>query len=108
MRDLCENNCGLRTLKEAIQMIGKIHNNQIQDVLTRPSAKHSESKKALSDIGVDVSIQVDYASLINKANQIQSSDTEAIEQARKLLLAGKLESPRAIRAAAENMTILGI
>ena len=89
-------------------MIDKIDNSQIQDILGRLSSKQPESAKALSDSGADVSIQVDYASLINKATQIRQPDPDAIDKARKLLLSGQLESRQNIRAAAENIIELGI
>ena len=89
-------------------MIDKIDNSQIQDILGRSSAKQPESAKTISDSSADVSIRVEYASLINKAMQIQHSDTDAVEKARRLLRSGQLESPQNVRAAAENIIEFGI
>jgi len=89
-------------------MIDKIDNSQIQDILRRSSSKQPESAKVPSDSSADVSIQVEYASLINKAMQIRQPDPDAIDKARKLLLSGQLESRQNIRAAAENIIELGI
>jgi hypothetical protein len=89
-------------------MIDKIDNSQIQDILGRSSSKQPQPAKAPSESSADVSIHVEYASLINKAMQIQQSDIEAIQKAQKLLLSGLLESPQNIRAAAENIVELGI
>jgi len=89
-------------------MIDKIDNSQIQDILGRSSSKQPESAKVPSDSSADVSIQVDYVSLINKATQIQQSDPDAIDKAKELLLSGKLESLQNIRAAAENIIKFGI
>ena len=89
-------------------MIDKIENSQIQDVLGRSCSKQPESAKVAPDSSADVSIQVDYASLINRAMQIQQSDPDAVDKARKLLLSGQLESPQNIRAAAENIVKFGI
>jgi hypothetical protein len=89
-------------------MIDKINSNQIQDILGSSSAKQPESAKILSDSTADVSIQVEYASLINKAMQIQHLDTDTVGKAQRLLLSGQLESPQNIRAAAENIVKLGI
>lgn len=89
-------------------MIDKITNSQMQDILGRSSARQPESAKTPSDSGADVSIQVEYASLINKAMQIQHSDTDAVVKARRLVLSDQLDSPQNIRAAAENIVTLGI
>ena len=90
------------------QMIDKIDNSQIQDMLPRSSCTQPESAKARSDSSADVSIQVDYASFINKAMQIAQSDADAIRKAQELLLSGELESSQNIRAAAENIVKFGI
>ncbi|OHB82481.1 MAG: hypothetical protein A2Z38_08475 [Planctomycetes bacterium RBG_19FT_COMBO_48_8] len=57
---------------------------------------------------VDVSLQVDYASLVDKAMQPPKTDDQLIRQARELLLSGKLESMDIIREAAENILKYGI
>jgi len=56
----------------------------------------------------DVSLQVDYAHLINQATQIPQSCIEAVQQAQELLQTGQLESPQRIREAAENIIESGI
>jgi hypothetical protein len=89
-------------------MIDKINNSQIQDILGRSSCTQPESAKARSDSSADVSIQVDYASLINKAAQIPQSGADAIRKARELLLLGELENPQNIRAVAEDIIKFGI
>jgi hypothetical protein len=57
---------------------------------------------------VDVSIQVDYASLIDKAMQPPQSDDQQVQQARELLLSGGLESEDIIKGAIENILLYGI
>ena len=89
-------------------MIEKIDTNQIQDFLGKPSSKQSDSNKALPNNGADVSLQVNYASFIDKAKQTPQTDTEAVQRAQELLLSGELESPENIRAAAENIIRFGI
>jgi len=89
-------------------MIEKIDTNQIQDFLGKPSSKQSDSTKALPNNGADVSLQVNYASFIDKAKQTPQTDTEAVQRAQELLLSGELESPENIRAAAENIIRFGI
>ena len=56
----------------------------------------------------DVSVQVDYAHLIEQAMEQQQADAQAVERARQLLLSGQLESPQNIREAAENIVKFGI
>ena len=57
---------------------------------------------------VDVSIQVDYASLIDKAMQPPQSDDQQVQQARELLLSGGLESEDIIKGVIENILLYGI
>jgi len=57
---------------------------------------------------VDVSIQVNYASLVDKAMQPPKTDDQLIRQARELLLSGKLDSIDMIKEAAENILKYGI
>ena len=89
-------------------MIDKINTNPIQDILGKSSSKQPDSAKALGNNGADVSIQVDYASLVNKAIQAQQADAEAVRRAQKLLKSGQLESLENIREAAENIFGFGI
>lgn len=56
----------------------------------------------------DVSIQVNYASLIDKAMQAPQDDAQRVQQARELFLSGQLETPENIREAAENIVKYGI
>ena len=64
--------------------------------------------RALPKSGADVSVQVDYASLIEQAMEQQQTDAQAVERARQLLLSGQLESPQNIKEAAENIVKFGI
>jgi len=57
---------------------------------------------------VDVSVQVDYASLVDKATQPPKTDDQLVRQARELLLSGKLDSFDMIRRAAENILKYGV
>ena len=89
-------------------MIEKIDTNQIQELLGKSSSKQTDPAKAFPDNGADVSLQVDYASFINKAIQTPQTDTNAVQRAQELLLSGQLESPENIQAAAENIAEFGI
>jgi len=57
---------------------------------------------------VDVSIQVNYASLVEKALQPPDTDEQRVQRARELLLSGKLESEEIIKGAIENLLKYGI
>ena len=89
-------------------MIEKIDNNQVPDILKESFAKQPDPSKLPANNEVDASLQVSYDSLIEKAKQIPSEDTNAVQLARELLLSGQLESPENIRAAAENIIKFGI
>jgi len=89
-------------------MIEKVDTNQIQGFLEKSSSRQPNSTAALPDNDVDASIQVDYASFIDRAMQTPQTDSKAIKRARELLLSGQLESLKNIKRAAKNMIILGI
>ena len=89
-------------------MIGKIDNNQIQDFVEKSSPKQPNSPGAPPDNSADVSLRVNYASLIDKAAQIPQEDTKAVQHAQELLLSGQLDSPENTREAAENIIKFGI
>lgn len=89
-------------------MIEKIDPNQIQGFLEKSSSRQPDSANAIPDKDVDISLQVDYAPLINKAMQIPQADAQAVQRAQELLLSGRLESPENIRAAAENIISFGV
>lgn len=90
-------------------MIEKIDANQIPDILEKSPSKQPDSAKTTPpNNGVDASLQVNYASLIEKANQASQTDSEAVQRAQELLLSGQLESPENTRAAAEDIIMFGI
>ncbi|MBA7695909.1 hypothetical protein ES703_104550 [subsurface metagenome] len=89
-------------------MIEKIDANQIADILGKSSSKQPDSAKTPTNDGVDASLQVNYASLIEKAKQTSQTDPKAVQLAEELLLSGQLESPENTRAAAEDIITFGI
>ncbi len=72
------------------------------------SSGQPKSARAISDKNADVSVQVSYASLIERALREPQSDAERLQQARELLLSGELESSENIREAAENIVKFGM
>jgi len=89
-------------------MIEKLNANQIQGFLEKSSSRQPNSAAALPNNDVDASIQVDYASFIDRAIQTPQTDSKAIERAGKLLLSGQLESLKNIKRAAKNIVTYGI
>ena len=89
-------------------MIEKVNTSQIQGFLENTSSRQPNSAAALTGNDADVSVQVDYASFIDRAMQAPQTDTQAVQRAGELLLSGQLESPENIRKAAENIIEFGI
>jgi hypothetical protein len=89
-------------------MIEKINTNQIHDIVEKSPSNKFEINKASINGSADIDLQIDYASLLNKAVQSPQTDTEDIQRARELLASGQLESPENIRQAAENIIKFGI
>ncbi len=86
-------------------MINKIENNQL---LSSASSMLQNTKKTFNNIGLDVSINTDYSSLVEMAKQSQQADDEVIEKAREAIRSGELESMVNIQKAAENIFTFGI
>lgn len=82
--------------------------NGIQDFLGKSSSKPLNCDRVPSNNDADALLRVNYAYLIDEATRIPDADSHAIEQAQELLESGELESLENIRAAAENITTLGI
>lgn len=89
-------------------MIDKITNTNIQDVLGNSLPKQANSNKAASANDVDTSLQVDYASLIEKAVQLPEENIHAVQQDQRLLESGNLDTIENIKVAAQNIIDLGI
>jgi len=89
-------------------MIEKVDGNQIQDILAKSSLNQPDSAKSLTNSDTDASLQLDNASLIEKAIQLILTDEKTVEQAEKLLSSGRLDSPQNIQQAAENIINFGI
>lgn len=86
----------------------KIDTNQIPDFWEKSLPRQSEPAKAVPNNNkADASLQVDYASLLEKAKNVPEADAKAVLRAQELLLSGQLESSENIRAAAENIIKFG-
>lgn len=89
-------------------MIEKIEPNKIQDFLEKSPSVQPNPTGHLPNNDGDVSVQVEHASLIDKAMEVPQTDTSAIQRAREILQSGQLETPKNIREAAENIIKFGI
>jgi len=89
-------------------MIDKIGTNNQPLIESGSSTGQPNPPGALRGNDVDVSVQVNYASLVDKALQQPKTDDQLVQQARKLLLSGKLESEDIIGGAVENILKYGI
>lgn len=72
------------------------------------SSNKPNTAGAIPDKDADVSVHVNYASLIEKATQTPQMDAQLVQRARKLLLSGQLENPKIIREAVKNIIKFGI
>ena len=89
-------------------MIEKVNTNQIQSFLEKTPSREKNNVAAFTGNDAEVSVQVDYATLIEKAIKVPKTDSEVIENTKKLLLSGQLESSENIQKATENILNFGI
>ncbi len=89
-------------------MIEQIGSNNQPLIESGSSTGQPNTPGALRGNGVDVSIQVNYASLVDKAMQPPKTDNQRVQQARELLLSGRLESDDIIEGAVKNLLKYGI
>ena len=90
------------------KMIDKIGPNNQPLIESGLSSGQPNLPGALRGNDVDVSVQVDYASLVDKAMQPPETDNQKVQRAREMLLSGELYSEKIIREAIENMLKYGI
>lgn len=88
-------------------MIEKIDNNQIPEVLKEVS-KQPQSSNRSQNSPEDASLQISNEYLIEQAKNLPSENTNAVEQARRLILSGQLDTPENIKAAAQAIAKFGI
>jgi len=89
-------------------MIEQIGSNNQPLIESGSSTGQPNTPGALRGNDVDVSIQVNYASLVDKAMQPPKTDNQRVQQARELLLSGRLESDDIIEGAVKNLLKYGI
>jgi hypothetical protein len=89
-------------------MIDKIAANNQPLIESGPSVGQPNPSRGHRGNDVDVSVQVNYASLVDKAMQPPKTDDQAVSEARQLLSSGRLDNMDIIREAAENILKYGI
>ena len=90
-------------------MINPVNNNKIQNMLTQQTANQTKNHVAESVTDKNAELQVNFASLIEKAIQADSQQNpDAVQNAKNLLLSGELDNIENIRKAAQNIVDLGI
>ena len=96
-------------------MIEKINNTNKQIMENSSSNVLNETGRGPAGLAAnilknqaDATVEISYGSLIEKAWQTPPTDAESFDQARVLLLSGRLDTVENIRAAAENMITFGI
>jgi len=89
-------------------MVGRIQTNQIRELLEELSSRQLNSGGNAQNKNTDVSVQVNYASLIDQAMKPPQQDHDIVAAARELVRSGELISYKNCREAAENIVDLGI
>ncbi len=87
-------------------MIEKIDNNKITDI-TKEASKQPQPA-ASDNLQQDASLQITYQSIIQQPQELANQDFNAVEEARRLISSGQLDTPENIRAAAKAIIKFGI
>ena len=82
--------------------------NQVGYILGKPVIPSQETTDRRVRNDADVTLQVSFSDLIDKAKESASDDTAALEEAKALLLSGQLTNRENVDAAARNMLSLGV
>lgn len=88
-------------------MIEKINNSPIQQFV-KPVQPDAQNKVQNDITSESASASVSCDNLITQAQQMDTEDTQAVQNARKLLLSGQLDTPENIKKAAENILKFGV
>ncbi len=87
-------------------MLDKIGESHIHDICNN-SSPHEHKLPAVNS-GEDASLRVDYEVLISKAQKAEKNESITVEDAKKLVKSGRLDTDENIREAAENIILFGI
>jgi hypothetical protein len=89
-------------------MIQNINGSAAQEIMPKLAPQNKAGAATASSDPVDATLQVQYAPLVAKAIQGSEPDAEVVQRAQALLASGQLDSPEAIRAAAQDLLAFGI
>ena len=89
-------------------MIDNISANQMGHIVGKTPQPHPDPANTRTQNDSDVTLQVNFGDLIQRAKQAAEADADAVQKARELLRGGKLTSPKNVRSAAANIITLGI
>ena len=86
-------------------MIDKIDNSSVYEI---DNSNQLKMRKCVSENDADATLRTDYDLLINRVVESYEDDIQRVEQAKKLLFYGQLDSIENIRKAAENIARFGV
>ena len=88
-------------------MIDKINNNPVQQFVKNEQIEtQNKIKIGVTDDSVTTSVSCE--KLLASAQQLDTENSQAVQNARNLLLSSQLDTPENIKKAAENILRLGI
>jgi arginine utilization protein RocB len=89
-------------------MVDRIGAEKAQEILAKLSSQHQNHVQPPAKSDADASVQVNYASLIEKAQQAQQADAQALQRAGELLRSGKLDCSAFAWEAAKSIVERGV
>jgi hypothetical protein len=89
-------------------MIENINASQMSPILGNTPLQSVDPAKSRPTKEPDATLQISFADLIEKAKQPPVANEQAVQEAKELLLSGKLTSPENIRSAAQSILDFGI
>jgi len=88
-------------------MIDKIDTNPIPELPGKPTAKQPVLNETTTSTP-DVTLEVNYEALIQKAMESPESDAAQVDRAKELIASNELENIGNLREAAKNIIDLGV
>jgi hypothetical protein len=89
-------------------MIDNVQNSQMARGMGKAALPHADPINKPATDGSDATLQVTFADLINQAQQVPMTETDAVQRARALLQSGQLTSLQNIRSAAQDIVTYGV
>ena len=89
-------------------MIDHINAGLFSEIHPKPPQKRPSGTRDTDDANTDATIDVRYASLINKAVDSDVPDSQAVEKAKELLLSGQLTTAKNVAEAAGQIVDFGV